>query len=358
MVIRNEDRAMPRMRMAFLSVLAIGISLLFLWMIGDFVLALVLAAILASLVHPVYRRLLKRLSGRKNAAATLTVLLTIAMVIVPVFIFLGVFLHEAVQVSGSLEPWIAEHALTPDDLGKALNKEPMFQRLVPYQDQIVEKAGQFAGKAASFLAQQVGAATKGTAKFFLLLFIALYAMFYFLKYGRSSIDQVFAFTPLSGEDKQRLVSTFASVAKATLKGTLVIGIVQGTLAGAAFAVAGINSAVFWGAIMAVLSIIPGIGAALVWVPAVAYLALTGKIAAAVGVAVWCAVVVGTADNVLRPLLVGKDTEMPDLLVLLTTLGGLILFGAAGIVIGPIIGALFITVWELWSGASEDVLPPT
>lgn len=230
-------------------------------------------------------------------------------------------------------------------------------KLLPYQDQIVEKAGQFIGKTSSFLAQQAAAATKGTAKFFLLMSIALYAMFYLLKRGRSLLDLVFSYTPLSIDDKDRLVQTFTSFARATIRGTRVIGIVLGGLAGAAFAVAGIGSAVFWAAIMAVLSIIPVIGAALVWFPAVAYMALTGEVAAAVGLAVWCGIVVGTADNLLRPLPVGKDTQMPDLLVLLTPLGGLVLFGAAGIVIGPIIGALFITIWELWNAAREDALPP-
>ncbi len=179
-------------------------------------------------------------------------------------------------------------------------------------------------------------------------------MFYFLKDGRKILDWMFAFTPLSSDDQQLLVATFTSVSRATLKSTLVIGIVQGGLAGAAFAVAGNCGAVFWAAVMALLSILPGIGTALVWVPAVFYLVMIGRYEAATGLAVWCALVVGTADNVLRPLLIGKDTEMPDLMVLLTTLGGLLLFGVAGLVIGPIVGALVITVWELWGSATEGV----
>jgi predicted PurR-regulated permease PerM len=105
--------------------------------------------------------------------------------------------------------------------------------------------------------------------------------------------------------------------------------------------------------MTVLSIIPGVGTALVWVPAVIFLVLDGQTGAAIGVGLWCAIVVGTADNLLRPLLIGKDTEMPDLLVMVTTLGGLALFGAAGIVIGPIVGALFTVVWDLWGAADEE-----
>lgn len=190
-------------------------------------------------------------------------------------------------------------------------------------------------------------------EFLLMLFVTLYAMFFFLINGQAMVDGVLRFTPLSADDKSRLLRTFASVGRATLKGTLIIGVVQGGLAGLAFWVAGIQGAVFWGAVMTVLSIIPGIGTALVWVPVVIFLILDGQIGAAVGVGLWCAIVVGTIDNLLRPLLIGKDTEMPDLLVMLTTLGGLALFGAAGILVGPIIGALYMTVWQLWGGAIDE-----
>jgi predicted PurR-regulated permease PerM len=117
-------------------------------------------------------------------------------------------------------------------------------------------------------------------------------------------------------------------------------------------VVGIPGVIFWSAIMALLSILPGIGAALIWIPAVVFLIIEGQPVHAVGLGLWCAIVVGTIDNLLRPLLIGKDTEMPDLLVMLSTLGGLALFGAAGILVGPIIGALYITVWKLWGSAMD------
>jgi predicted PurR-regulated permease PerM len=136
----------------------------------------------------------------------------------------------------------------------------------------------------------------------------------------------------------------------------VIGVAQGALAGAAFAVAGIKGAAFWATVMAVLSILPGIGIALVWVPAAIYLMVIGKTAAGIGLAIWCGLVAGTVDNLLRPRLVGRDTEMPDLLILLATLGGLVLFGAVGIVVGPIVAALFLTIWEIYGEFFKSVLP--
>jgi predicted PurR-regulated permease PerM len=202
------------------------------------------------------------------------------------------------------------------------------------------------------VAKGLAAGAKGTATFFLLLFVMLYAMFFFLIHGPALLDATLHFLPLTNEDEARLLGTFASVGRATLKGTLIIGIIQGGLAGLGFWVVGIPGFVFWSAIMAVLSILPGIGAALIWIPAVVYLIIEGQAGHAVGLGLWCAIVVGTIDNLLRPLLIGKDTEMPDLLVMLSTLGGLALFGAPGILVGPIIGALYITVWKLWGNAMD------
>ena len=163
--------------------------------------------------------------------------------------------------------------------------------------------------------------------------------------------------PLSNEDEALMLQRFASITRATVKGTLVIGIIQGALAGFAFWVAGIDGAVFWGTIMAILSIIPGIGAALIWVPAVIYLIATGQILAGLLLFAWCASVVGTIDNILRPILVGKDAKMPDLLILVGTLGGLFLFGPIGFIVGPIVCGLFLTVWEIYGATFKNILPP-
>jgi predicted PurR-regulated permease PerM len=163
------------------------------------------------------------------------------------------------------------------------------------------------------------------------------------------------YVPLPEGDKELLLDKFVSVARATIKGTFVVGLVQGGLAGLAFAVVGIKGSAFWGTIMVVLSIIPGIGTALIWGPAVIYLFAVGKTASAVGLLVWCALVVGTVDNFLRPKLVGGDTKMPDLLILLSTFGGLSLFGAVGLVLGPIIAALFIAVWRIYGEEFAELL---
>ena len=345
-------------RVAFLLALAVGITLLFFWVIQDFVLALFLAAVLAGIAHPFYSRLADWLKGRKAAASGLTVLLGLLLVVIPLLLFAVILVDQAVGIAESAEAWVGAQKQNPELLQQQMEEHPELKKLLPYQDEITAKVGEFAGKAGSFVAGALAAGAKGTAELFLMAFIMLFGMFTFLIDGRGLLDAVLRFTPLSADDQDRMLGTFASVGRATLKGTLIIGIVQGGLAGLSFWVAGIGGALFWSAMMTVLSIIPGIGAALVWFPAVVFLALNGQVGAAVGVGLWCALVVGTIDNVLRPLLIGKDTEMPDLLVLLTTLGGLALFDAAGLLVGPIIGALYITVWKLWAGAVDETDPAT
>jgi predicted PurR-regulated permease PerM len=224
-----------------------------------------------------------------------------------------------------------------------------------YSAKIIEKLGELAGRVSTFLVNSLSAATKGTVGFLFQLFVMIYAMFFFLVGGRAALDRAMIYVPLPETDKELLLDKFISVARATIKGTFVVGLVQGGLAGLAFAVAGIQGATFWGTIMVVLSIIPGIGTALVWVPAVIYLFAVGKTASAVGLAVWCAIVVGTVDNFLRPKLVGGDTKMPDLLILLSTFGGLSMFGAVGLVLGPIIAAVFIAVWQIYGEEFGDLL---
>ena len=172
-------------------------------------------------------------------------------------------------------------------------------------------------------------------------------MFFFLVDGDRLLYYLLYYLPLNDEDEKKLLSRFTSVTRATLKGTAVIGFLQGGLAGIALWLAGIPSALFWAICMMLLSVVPGVGTAIIWLPAVIYLVVGGQYLTALLVGLFCAIVVGTIDNVLRPRLVGNDTQMHELMIFFSTLGGLLMFGFMGFVIGPIIAALFVTVWELY-----------
>jgi predicted PurR-regulated permease PerM len=344
-----------RFRKGFLLMLVAGISLTFLAMVWDFATTLLLAAIITGLSYPLYVRLVALFRGHEPGAAAATVAVVFFLIIGPVLGLLSVVAGQAIEVAELLTPWISTQVQSVE--GKVSFTElqlPDF--LAAYEGQIVAKAGELASVVGQFMLDGLAGATRGTAQFLLLLFIMLYSMFFFLRDGHGMLSRILYYMPLRSEDELRLVDRFASVTRATLKGTLVVGGVQGALAGLAFWVVGIPGAVFWGTIMAVLSVIPGLGTAFVWVPAAIWLFATGQVGAGTGLTIWCAGVVGTVDNVLRPRLVGRDTKLSDLLILLSTLGGLIFFGPEGFIIGPILGALFVTVWELYGEAFADYLP--
>jgi predicted PurR-regulated permease PerM len=340
----------------FVLLLAIGISIVFYAMIKRMAVALLLAGIFAGMFHPMYRKILGWLGGRRTLSALVTVMVLILVVFIPLSVFLGIVAAQALEVTHSVGPWIERQIEQPDQLDRLLWSNPRLEWLQPYQHELMTKISELAGMVGSFLVNSVAAATRGTASFLLSTFVMLYAFFYFLLSGRELLEKVLYYIPLEPEDENLMVEKFLSVTRATLKGSLVIGVVQGLLAGAGFAVAGIQGASFWGTVMAVLSIIPAVGAGLVWVPAVIYLFVIGKTGVAIALGVWCLVVVGTVDNFLRPALVGRDTKMPDLMVLISTLGGLFYFGAVGFIIGPVVAALFIAVWEIYGRAFADVLP--
>lgn len=341
---------------AFLLLLVAVVSILFVAMIRGFLQALFLGAIFSAMLQPVFRRLVHIFRGRKAAASAVTLLVFLLVLLIPLSAFLGIVVGQAVEVSQSVGPWVERQFQQPDDLDRMLERLPFYEVLRPYQDQIASKVAEFAGRVGSFVVASLAHASRGTALFFFNLFVMLYAMFFFLIHGRSYLDRILFYIPLPPRDEQRLVARFVSVARATIKGTLLIGVIQGGLAGLGFWVAGIKGFAFWSVIMMVLSIIPGVGAALVWVPAVIYGLAIGKTGAAIGLGIWCAVVVGSVDNLLRPRLVGRDTQMSDLLILLGTLGGIVFFGAAGFIIGPIIAALFVTVWEIYGEVFQEYLP--
>jgi predicted PurR-regulated permease PerM len=143
-----------------------------------------------------------------------------------------------------------------------------------------------------------------------------------------------------------LLRRFAEVSRATIKGTLVVGLAQGAIGGTAFAVLGIGAPVLWGVVMALLSILPVVGTALVWLPAAIFLIVNGQIIGGIALILIGVFVIGLTDNLLRPILVGRDTRLPDYLILLATLGGLAAFGLAGVIVGPIIAAFFLSVWHM------------
>jgi predicted PurR-regulated permease PerM len=348
------------LRTAFVLLLVIAVSVLFLAVAWPFLEPLLLGALLAGLFHPLYRWITRLAAGRQSLGAVLTLLVLFILVLSPVTAFLGIVVQQALTVSDQAIPWLRQYvgaASTFNLHDWLVQRFPALADYVPSQEQLLQHVGTAAKSAGAFLVTVLSRMTATTAAFILNLFVMLYAMFFFFKDGQRILERIFYYLPLSDEDEARMLARFTSITRATIKGTVVIGIIQGTLAGIAFWMAGIQGAAFWGTIMTILSIVPGIGAALVWVPAVIILFVNGQYVAATLLLAWCAAVVGTVDNFLRPALVGRDAKMPDLLILIGTLGGLFLFGPIGFIVGPIVCGLFLTVWDIYGAMFKEVLPP-
>jgi len=342
-----------RFRRGFLLALAIGISILFFFVVKRFLLAVLLAAVFAGLAYPLYSWFLARMGPR--LAATITLVLLFVGVGLPVAGFLTLVATEAVQISQGVETWLQEDGRAAQ-IHDRLERIPFAGRFTPDESRMVERVREAAGGAGSFLMGTLAAATRGTLNFFLQLLVLFYALFYFLLDGPRILQGILRYIPLEPSQKEDLLERFVSVTRATLRGSLLIGLIQGGVAGLAFWVAGVPAAAFWGTVMVVLSIIPAVGATLIWIPAVIYLFTLGQVVAATGLLAWCAIVVGTIDNLLRPRLIGRDARMSDLLILLSTLGGIVLFGAVGFIVGPIVAALFVTVWCMYGDVFHDWLP--
>lgn len=340
-------------------ILVLGvISLLFFQVVKPFLLSIFIAALFAALFSPLYRWFLAHIGNRPALASILTLVTVLIFVFVPLFMVFGTVLSQGLEVAQSAKPWVQQQLAQPGLITAKLEALPFYDQILPYREQALEWLSQLTGSVSKTAIDTVQAATVGTFSALLSLIIILYTMFFFLMDGDRLLYYLLYYLPLNDDDEKKLLIRFTSVTRATLKGTAVIGILQGVLAGLALHFAGIPSALFWAVAMMFLSVVPGIGTALVWGPAVIYLIVSGEYLVASLLAVYCIVVVGSIDNVLRPKLVGNDTRLHELMIFFSTLGGIMSFGFMGFVIGPIIAALFVTIWELYGAEFSDWLPTT
>jgi predicted PurR-regulated permease PerM len=346
---------MDRSQRRFLLVMVILVSLLFLWMVRSFLITLFLAAIFAAMAMPMHRLIRRKVKGRQSLAAAFSLLILIVAVGIPLFGFTGIVANQAVEISSAARPWIENQIIELGNWDEMLEQFPFLSYIFPEEGELLAKLSEFTAATGRFLADSVVEVTRGTAAFSLQVFVLLYAMFFFMKDGPQILDRIFYYIPLPEAFEDQLVDRIVSVASVVLKGSLVIGIIQGGLAGAAFLLVGIPGWAFWTTVMIVLSLIPAVGSALVWIPAAVFLFSTGPTGTALVFTLWCAIVVGMVDNFLRPRLVGQGAKMPDILVLISTLGGIFLFGAVGFIIGPIVAALFLGTLTIYGEMFSDSL---
>jgi predicted PurR-regulated permease PerM len=338
----------------FLLLLSV-VTIAFVWIMLPYGGAIFWGVVLAILFAPIYRWLLKKTKGKPNVAALLTLLMIIVMVILPLTLISVSIVNQAASVvemvrSGELTVGMFFNkvmAVLPTWLINLLDRFHLTS-LASLQERLTEGAAQVS----QVVAQKAIYAGLYTFDFLTSLCILLYLLFFLLRDGDSLADRIRTAVPLSRKYKQRLFRNFTTVIRATVKGNILVAIAQGALGGLIFWFLDVRAPVLWGVLMAFLSLLPAIGAAIVWAPVAVYFLATGATWQGLTLAAFGVFVIGLVDNVLRPILVGQDTKLPDYVVLLSTVGGMALFGLNGFVIGPVIAALFIATWDLFVSANE------
>lgn len=344
----------PLQHKTFLLLL-VAVTVAFAWILWPFFGPIFWGTALAILFAPLYRRLLAGIGKRRNLAAILTVLLCVAIVILPLALLTSSLIREGtllfqniqsrqIDIGGYFQQILS---ILPGWLTGILERLGLTDIAVLEQ----KLSANFAQGSQMMLTRAFNLG-QNTFDFVVAFVIMLYLLFFLLRDGNHVAEKIRQAVPLSSDHQRHLFGKFTTVLRATVKGNIVVAVTQGVLGGGIFWVLSIQGPILWGVVMAFLSLLPAVGAALIWAPVAVYFLVTGAIWKGVTLIAFGVLVIGLVDNVLRPILVGKDTQMPDYVVLISTLGGLALFGLTGFVLGPVIAALFIAVWDLFQIEKE------
>jgi predicted PurR-regulated permease PerM len=339
---------------SFLLLLGI-VTLAFFWILLPFSGAVFWGMVLAIVFAPMHDRILRELGNRPNTAALISLMLIVLMVILPVTLISAALVDQALglyaMVSGGQLDFNAmlRRIVTglPDWAGA------MYERYYPtVLSTIQEKLAAGVAQASQLAARYAVNVGSSALNFLISMTVMLYLLFFLFRDGRTIAARIKRAVPMSSRYKKPLFDNFTTVIRATVKGNVLVALAQGALGGLIFWFLDVPGPVLWGVVMAFLSLLPAVGAAIIWGPVAAWFLFTGSMWQGAVLALYGVLVIGLVDNLLRPILVGKDTKLPDYLVLLSTIGGMALFGLNGFVIGPVIAALFIAAWSLFASSEE------
>lgn len=343
-----------------LLLLLVVVSIALGWILLPFYGTLLWSAIIALLFAPLHRRLLLRLRHRRTLAALLTILTAVVMVVVPFVLLSATLAREAAGLYARIQS--GESSPVPYLRG-------VFDALPGWAAALLEHFGLAdfdtlqrwlntrLEQGSGFIATQAFSLGQNTFEFTASLLITPYLAFFLIRDGDRIVHAMRRAIPLTPAHKQELLTKFSAVIRSTVRGNLVVAAIQGALGGLALWFLGVGGALLWAVVMAFLSLLPAVGAALVWLPVAIWFFVTGAIWQGVALTAWGVLVIGLVDNLLRPMLVGKATLMPDYVVMITTLGGMVVFGINGFVLGPVIAAMFFAVWHLYLTTRQDATPP-
>ena len=334
-------------------VLLLGIvTFLFGYILKPFFFAIFWAVLLAAIFTPLHGWLHGKFKG-PNLCAGLTLGAVLVTFVLPVGLILALLLGESLEIYSSMNSRGGSWMDSLTTMLNTLSQHPVLARFNLDQQFITDKSIELLKVAANFLVSNLSAFTGNTIVFFVEFAVMLYCLFYFLRDGDDFVDTITHYLPVERRHLDTFISEFLVTSKATLKFTFIIGGLQGLMGGLVFYITGVERALVWGVLMIGLSIVPAIGNAIIWVPAGIIMLLLGHIWQGIAILVFGAIVISSVDNLLRPILMGKDIQMHSLLIFLSTLGGIAVFGFSGFVLGPVVAAFFLASWKLFLELSQE-----
>jgi predicted PurR-regulated permease PerM len=347
----------PSLEDRFFLLLIVVVTLAFGWIMSSFYSAILWGVVIAIMFAPMHRRLERRMPNHPNSAALLTVGLIILIVILPLTLVGASLAQEAAVVVGKMKSGefnLARFMQQIFDAAPAWVKSLLDRYGIASLGNLQEKLSGALMQGSQTIAAQALNIGQSTFDFIINLGIMLYLLFFLFKDGEALSHRIKDAIPLRPELRDDLMEKFIVVIRATVKGGILVALAQGALGGLIFWILGINAALLWAVLMAFLSLLPAVGAGLVWMPVALYLLATGSVAQGVILIAYGFLVIGLVDNILRPMLVGKDTKLPDYLVLVATLGGIDALGLNGFVVGPVIAAMFVAGWAIFAQSRRSV----
>jgi predicted PurR-regulated permease PerM len=328
-----------------LLLIVLATSVVFLNMIKAFLVPVILASVNAGLFFSFYSWLLKRTRGRKALSAFVCCATLSLGLLLPAYAAANLVSREALRLYQSAGPRARE--FFERDVGETMQAHPLIRKLHLENVPLRPTFEHLAQKGSELLANAINVASRETFDLISTLFITFFTMFYFFRDGPQLLAKLKYLSPLAEVYEEELIRRFLSVSRATLKGTLLVALIKGILGGLTFWAFGIEAPVLWGVVMVFLSVLPIVGPWLVMYPAALVLLLGGQVWQGITLFLIATFVVGLVDNVLEPIVIGRDSGMHDLMVFFSMLGGIGMFGVMGFLVGPVIAALFLTLLEIY-----------
>ena len=324
------------------------ITATFFLILAPFWSAIFWAMALTALFYPLYTWINRKFGNKPTLSSLTTLVIAVLLVVVPLALLTLFIVNYATDIYQAFDEGEHSAEVLLEDIE---DRFPMILQLLERFDidmgNLEERLSEAISSSSQFIAQEAFSTGQSTLHFFISMILMLYLSFFFLRDGERIADVVAKAVPLDGKREDKLSSRFIKVSGATIKSTFIIAIVEGVLGGIILAILRVPGAVMWGFLIGIMSLIPVVGAFLIWGPIAIYLFAVGDIVQAVILVAFGSIVIGLIDNFLRPMLVGRDVRLPDWLILLSILGGLVIFGVHGFVIGPILVAIFITMWNIF-----------